>query len=346
MQAKRNRKVTVPTKERRYGRMHGRSKSVGVAMALMLLVALLAAALAPVQAGAGGHIEVLRVYDATAGELPEGVAVDKVGNLYVSFTPLGQIRKITADGTDPVVVDFGDPGTLGLAVDAVGNLYAAHASVDLANRGVYRLGRNGVLERFAGTEDMLFPNSLAFDKRGNLYVTDSAMGTIWRITRRGDAASWLQHELLEGLGLIPGYPPIGANGIVYWKGMLYVANTEKGLIVRIPLSADGSPGEPEVVADGPGVYGPDGLALDVFGNLYIPLVIQDKLVRLDPEDGTVVELATVDDDLDEPASLAFSTQKGDRKAIFLTSYAVLPEDGGAGPAVLKVEIGVPGRPLP
>jgi sugar lactone lactonase YvrE len=315
-------------------------------MALSVSVALLATMLAPMSVGAGGYIEVLRAYNAEAGELPEGVAVDKVGNLYVSFTPLGQIRKITADGADPVVVNFPDPGTLGLAVDAIGNLYAAHASGNPATTGVYRLGKDGVLGRFEGTEAMVFPNSLAFDKRGNLYVTDSATGTIWRITRSGAAGPWLQHEMLEGLGQVPGYPPIGANGIVYWRGTLTVANTEKGLIVRVPLGADGRPGEPELLAEGPGVYGPDGLALDVFGNLYIPLVIQDKLVRLDRVDGSVLEVATIDDGLDEPASLAFSTQRGDRQTVFVTNYSVLPEDGGAGPALLKLEIGVPGLPLP
>jgi sugar lactone lactonase YvrE len=260
--------------------------------------------------------------------------------------PLGQIRKITADGVDPVVVQFPDPGTLGLAVDAAGNLYASHGSGNPDTGGVYRLNRDGGLERFAGTEAMLFPNSLAFDKRGNLYVTDSATGTIWRISRSGDAAPWLQHELLEGLGQVPGYPPIGANGIAYRQGTLYVANTEKGLIVRVPIGMDGSPGEPAVLTDSPSVYGPDGLALDVFGNIYAALVFQDKLVRINPLDGTVTELATIDDGLDEPASLAFSTQPGNRKAIFLTNFAVLPADGGSGPALLKVETGVPGLPLP
>jgi sugar lactone lactonase YvrE len=315
-------------------------------MTLALLVTLLSVVAEPVSIGAGAQIEVVRIFDAAAGEWPEGIAADKVGNLYVSFMPLGQIRKITADGTDPVVVQFPDAGTLGLAVDAVGNLYAAHASGNPATGGVYRLARDGVLERFAGTETMLFPNSLAFGKRGNLYVTESVTGTIWRITRSGAAAPWLQHELLEGLGGIPGYPPIGANGIVHWKRTLYVANTEKGLVLRIPIGVDGSPGEPEIVADGPGVLGPDGLALDVFGKIYIPLVFQDKLVRLDPLDGSVTELATVDDGLDEPASLAFSTQSGDRKTVFITNFAVLPDDGGAGPALLKIEIGVPGLPLP
>jgi hypothetical protein len=30
----------------------------------------------------------------------------------------------------------------------------------------------------------------------------------------------------------------------------------------------------------------------------------------------------------------------------VTNFAVMPDDGGSGPALLKIEIGVPGRPLP
>ena len=59
--------------------MHGLLESLGVAVVLTLLVALLAAAVAPAQVGAGGKIEDLRVYDAAAGEWPEGVAADKDG---------------------------------------------------------------------------------------------------------------------------------------------------------------------------------------------------------------------------------------------------------------------------
>jgi hypothetical protein len=61
---------------------------------------------------------------------------------------------------------------------------------------------------------------------------------------------------------------------------------------------------------------------------------------------TVTELATIDDSLNEPASLAFSTHKGGRKTVILINFAVMPEHGGSGPALLKIEIGVPGLPLP
>lgn len=291
------------------------------------------------------QVEVVIQYDASAGELPEGIAFDKRGNLYISLNPLGQLWKYGPEGTDPVLLLTLDGMALGLAVDAPGNVYMALWAPGLPSTGVYRVSKDSSTEQLPGTEDILWPNALAFDKRGNLYVTDSWLGAIWRIPRDGSAELWLQHELLEGLGEIPDYPPVGANGIAYWRRGLYVANTEKGLIVHVPILNDGSAGEPRIIAED-GLYGLDGIALDVHGNIYAALVLQDKLVKIDPIDGQVTEILPVDDDLDEPASLAFGTGKGDRQSIFITNFALIPEDGGFGPAILKIDIGVPGAPLP
>jgi sugar lactone lactonase YvrE len=219
-----------------------------------------------------------------------------------------------------------------------------HFSFNPTTQGVYRVAKDGVTERLPGSEVIVFPNALAFDKQGNLYVTDSASGAIWRIPRGGSAQLWLQHNLLAGLGEIPGYPPIGANGIAYWHRSLYVANTEKGLIVQVPILTGGDAGEPQIIAQGPELYGLDGIALDVHGNIHAMLVLQSKLVQIDPVDGQITEVLTADDNLDEPASLAFGTGKGNRQSVFITNFSVLPP--GYGPAVLKFDLGVPGLPLP
>jgi sugar lactone lactonase YvrE len=153
---------------------------------------------------------------------------------------------------------------------------------------------------------------------------------------------------------------MGANGIAFWKGSFYVANTAQGMLVRIPILSDGSPGDPVIVAgepDGSGIdcepviddlFGMDGIALDVHGNIYALLVLQNKMVRIDPNDGEVTTLLTEDDGLWNPASIAFGTGKGDRQSVFFTNYAVLDPvpPKNLGPAVLKFDLGVPGLPLP
>lgn len=151
--------------------------------------------------------------------------------------------------------------------------------------------------------------------------------------------------------------PVGANGIAFWKGNLYVANTSQGMLVHIPILSDASPAEPKLIAGAPNpncdpglnkLDSIDGIALDVHGNIYTMLVIQNKLIRIDADDGAITTLLTEDDDLWNPASLAYGTGKGVRESIFFTNYAVLPPSppNNLGPAVLKFNAGVPDLPVP
>jgi sugar lactone lactonase YvrE len=325
------------------------------AAGLIILLILLTVGVLPVLADA--HVEWIAEFNPLAGELPEGIAVDKVGNIFYSLDPLGQVWKISPDGTHSLYHDFGGAGVVGLAVDAPGNVYVARNSFDETD-GVWRLNRDGSAERLPGSEAIFFPNSLAFDKVGNLYVTDTycltcdlaeeAHGAVWRIAPGGAATMWIQDELLQGTGFIPNFEiPIGANGIAYRQGNLYVANTEKASIVKVPIMEDGSAGEPSNLVQSDDLFVVDGLALDVHGNIYALVISQSKLVRIDPEDGSITTLATGDDGLDFPASLAFGTGKSSRKSVFVTNYAIGgPMGTGNGPGILKIDVGIPGMPLP
>jgi hypothetical protein len=78
------------------------------------------------------------------------------------------------------------------------------------------------------------------------------------------------------------------------------------------------------------------------------LVLQHKLVRIDPVTGDVTELLNDGDGLFNPASIAFGTGKGDRQSVFLSNFALLPPEPeeSLGPGVLSYDVGVPGLPLP
>jgi len=301
--------------------------------------------------------EVVNLFDASRSELPEGIAIDKAGNIYVSLGPplfagggFGEIWKISPDGTETTLAQFdGGPPAAGLAVDADANLYYAYPSGEEDTQGVYRLSADGDSERLPGTEAIILANGIAFDNDGNLYVGDSILGAIWRIPPGGSAELWLQHDLLAGC--LPD-DPFGANGVALWEGTLYAANTGKGILVSVPILPDGAAGEPEMVA-GVGdcdaevkdLYGMDGIALDVDGNVYALLVMQNKLAKINPADGAFTILLTEDNGLHNPASITFGIGE-DNQSIFFTNYAVLPPEPPAslGPAVLKFDVGVPGEP--
>jgi sugar lactone lactonase YvrE len=305
-------------------------------------------------------------FDAAAGETPEGVAVDKRGNVYVSigggFGARGEIWKFTPAGEKSVLIDFGTPGATGLAVDAVGNVYAARGTAP--NNGVYRVDRNGQAIRLPGTENILGGvNALAFDQKGNLYVSESfsfdpplisgpfGQGGIWRIPRGGAAELWLRHDLLSGLGQLFFTPaPIGANGIAFFHNALYVVNTEKGFIVRVQVLPGGAPGTVEVAAHlpvpypGPLAPGGDGIALDVHGNFCVAMPSHNVVVWMSADGQAWETIATGDDNLDVPGSLAFGTGKGERTSLFITSMALFP--GGVGPGLVKIDAEISGSPLP
>ncbi len=319
--------------------------------AIYCLLTILLVFLIAHQAHASEHTEYVVYYDPAFGELPEGIAVDKVGNLYVSLAPLGEVQKITPGGEQSTLVQYDCLNplgvcALGLAVDAPGNVYLALNSNDPDTHGVQYIKPNGMSERLQNTENISFPNALAFDKIGNLFVTDAAEGAIWRIPRGGSAEIWIQDELLEGLGTILPVP-VGANGIAYWHGDIYVANTEKALIVRIPVLKDGTAGDPVALFGGDEIAVPDGIALDVHGNIYVGVVGSEegsKIVRIDRTDGTFTTLATTIDGLNFPSSLAFGTGKGYRQSIFVANFAVF--GGNNLPGVIRVEVDEPGLPLP
>ena len=110
--------------------------------------------------------------------------------MFVSLIDNDQLLKFAPGSSEYGVLaevpDWGGSATdfLGLAVDDVGHVYGASES------GVWKFDcRTGEPTVFEGTEDIGFPNALAFDDQGNLYLSDSwsngdrdiPFGAIWRI---------------------------------------------------------------------------------------------------------------------------------------------------------------------
>jgi len=296
----------------------------------------------------------------------EGVAVSKTGIVYVSVREVsgGTIWRFDRDGFGAPFVQLGAGLIGGLAVDPNGTLYAAVAVGP--DRGVHRVTRDGIAERIPGTEAIFFANALAFDPRGNLYVSESfsvgyGQGGIWRVSRDDRVELWLRDDLLTGPPAPPTGMPIGANGIAYYHGDLYVVNTNSATIVRVGVHSDGTPRQPEVWFEMPPMPVPgltvpamgDGLALDVHGNVYVAVVSRNAILRIDGGDkswSVLTSLAMPDGALlDTPASLAFGTGGGEQQNLFVTNLGMLstisPGPQWPGPALVKVAAGAPGLPL-
>jgi hypothetical protein len=313
-----------------------------------------------------GKVELIMSFE--VGDSPEGIAFDSKGNLFVGNRhpkPEGrspQILKSIPDGswsvfaTLPLTVHPQAESLLGLVTDAQGSVYAALHSMDAATQGVWKVDENGVVKHLAGSEQIQFPNGLAFDARGSLYVTDSFGAAIWRMDREGHWQLWVKNDLLKpNLDGFPGMPLPGANGIAFFPpDQLYVANTGLGLIARIQILADGSPGEVTVVAQDAALLTVDGIAVDVKGDIYAVIagsaVIGNlPLVKVDRSTGVIAPLVFEEDDLnrfDFPLSIAFAAGPWDQKTVFITNGDLpipTPKDG-PGPGVIQVGVGERGFP--
>jgi sugar lactone lactonase YvrE len=317
-------------------------------MSVRLIVLAVAALLVPATvAGAAVTTEVVVDYDPALGQLPEGVAVDKRGDVYVSIAPLGQVRKVDRAGTESLLAQVSPPGlfpgALGLAVDAPGNVYVAVASDTPAPAvtGVYKISRDGSFSRLSGTGAIEFPNGVTLDKEGNVYVTDTTGAAVWRVPARGGSAEvWFESPLLAGSGIFGFGFPLGANGIAYRQNAVVVSVTEGARLVRIPIEPDGSPGTATVLVEDPQLLSADGIAFDVHGNVWVAVIAASTIVTVSPS-GAIETIATAADGLDWESSVAFG-KNGD---LWVVNFAIGPP-GGPGPALLRLDVGVKGQPVP
>ena len=233
---------------------------------------------------------------------PAGIVVDGAGNIYVADTSNYTIRKITAgavvttfagtannsgsaDGTGGVA-RFYSP--YGVAVDGAGNVYVA----DTNNSMIRKITPAAAVTTLAGSvaygsadgtgSAALFhsPSGAAVDGAGNVYVADTNNFTIRKITSAGVATT------LAGSAGTPGSTD-GTGGAARFNyphgvavdaaGNVYVADTNNftirkitsaGVVTTLAGSA-GILGSTDGVGSAARFYGPQGVAVDGSGNVFV-----------------------------------------------------------------------------
>ena len=126
--------------------------------------------------------------------------------------------------------------------------------------------------------------------------------------------------------------PLGANGLVIHGNSAYVANTNFGRIVRVPILANGNAGQPEVfVEDRQLLGGADGLTVDRTGTLYVTANSADAIVSVSPA-GRITTLAS-GGILQNPASIILWGND-----LYITNMAILKPEGTRMPAVYRLPL--------
>ena len=170
---------------------------------------------------------------------PEGVAVDGAGNVYIADGPNHRIRKVDSTGTITTIAGTGVPGfsgdgglaveaqlgyPQGVAVDGAGNVYIA----DGPNHRIRKVDSTGTITTIAGTgvpgfsgdgglaveAQLGYPQGVAVDGAGNLYIPDSSNSCIRKVDSTGTITT-VVGSIISG----------GTSGVaVDEAGNLYIAD--------------------------------------------------------------------------------------------------------------------------
>lgn len=256
---------------------------------------------------------------------PEGIAANPANeDIYVATFDFGpntnKLLRYNRKGHLLAQRDFGGAPLLGLIFDPVQDkVYIANAG-DLTGAGAARVQRISAAFNSAtpiedvailpgigapgqrsvgnpdGSQDTIMfgssfapaPNAFEFDKHGNLYVSDSFQGAIFRIDNVGGctrpcAVTTLAHDPLLATA---GFPPFGANGLAFNgdDSALFIANTGDDRILRLDMATKAI----SVFAES--LDGADGIVFDRLGRLWVAANQSDEVVALNSSGRPILRL--------------------------------------------------------
>ncbi|MDZ8089613.1 MAG: gluconolactonase [Nostoc sp. DedQUE12b] len=271
----------------------------------------------------------------------ENLAIAPDGTIFVTNHEVGEIVRISPDGNQQIHATV-EGKVSGLAFAANGGLVATGWNAD-SIPVVSLVANDGTVETLLKLPDAIFLNGITPFSNTQYLTADSYRGAIWLIDVAQPRASiWLEHPMLarsNSENIIP-----AANGLKCFGDFLYVSNTEKMLLLRIPVDTANRPGEPEIFVEQTNI---DDFAFDVEGNLYGATHIYNSVVRIASDRSTTI-IAQAEAGVIGSTAVAFGQTQSDRTAIYVVTNGgmFLPPPTGVVPAnVVRLEVGKPGYPL-
>ncbi|WP_221765825.1 NHL repeat-containing protein [Streptomyces sp. WAC 06783] len=259
---------------------------------------------------------------------PNGVAIDKTGNLYIADRSNHCVRTVTPQGIITTVAGNGTPGSGGdglpaataqlnsptdVAVDDLGNLYIA----DNGNHRIRTVDSAGVITTVAGsgtsgsdgddgpatTTRINRPIGVTVDRAGNLFISEYDGHRVRKVDTDG-LITTLAGTGAPGVGsdggLATATPLRNPIGLAMGPdGSVYIADSGNNRVRRVDpqgivttVAGNGFPGYTgdDAPATATGLNAPWGVALDPGGNLYIA-DRNNHRVRMVGTDGNITTVA-------------------------------------------------------
>ncbi|GGR31424.1 NHL repeat-containing protein [Streptomyces netropsis] len=278
--------------------------------------------------GAAGYVSDGGPGALTRLNYPEGVAVDKNGNLYFADRLNNRVRKVAPSGIITTVAGNGEAGYVSdggpaiatrlhqpvdVAVDDAGNVYFP----DIYNQRVRKVSPSGIITTVAGNGEAGYvsdggpaiatrlhhPHGVALDREGNLYISEWDGHRVRKVNRSGIITT------VAGNGtagyVSDGGPAIATrlhypDGLAFDReGNLYIAEhgnhrvrkvTPSGIITTVAGNGTAgfvSDGGPAIATQ---LNSPRKVAVDEAGNLYIADANNHRIRRVGP-DGIITTVA-------------------------------------------------------
>ena len=289
---------------------------------------------------------------------PEGIAIDKDGNFYLSSNSdavqtVGHVCVLDPKGNliDIINVPEGPGAT---AIGLIGelwegdSLYVLDQADNVPPHGRILKINPKTHEVVTVASGITFPNCIVEDRHGNFYVTDSLESRIYKFSADNpNLTVWFESSLFTSTNA---NQPVGTNDLAFDidQDILYVSDAGNRQVFKIQADAHGNPGAMELFADGATLdtqYGlpvptalffADGMQIDVKGNLYVMSNLTNE-VEVFSRDGKLINRysGTGANALDFNASPIF---KGSQ--LYMSNMSAT--DGGVGSKVSVLQAPYPG----
>jgi len=281
-----------------------------------------------------------------AGAFFENIDRDTDGTILVvahtdqqvlSLTPQGEVGVFVEMDDWPFSIVVDDDGTAIIA--AHGQMIFDQAQPFVTTNMIYIADRAGGADLLTDVPEASFINGICLLEPGVVLGVDSSASSLFRIdVATGDVSTWLDDPLLspDQGGTIP-----AANGCKIYEGAVYVSNSDRQTIVRVPIEG-GDARSPAVYFNGPLI---DDFAFSASGAIYATTHANDVL-RI-ATDLTIEVIASAPEGVVGNTALVFGGTAFDDETVYISTDGGLYVAGGnagqSGPArVVRVPVGESG----